>query len=223
MRLLLVEDDHRVARFIKKGLEAERYQVSIATNGQEGIDMGLTEMHDLILLDVVLPIKGGIDVCRELRGQGIKTPILMLTAKDSIDDKVEGFGAGADDYLTKPFAFEELVARVQALLRRPQELDIDPVLQVADLTLDRNTHEVRRAGEPISLTHTEFQLLTYFMQRPGRVLSRPMIEERVWDHHHDHSTNVVDVYVRRLRTKIDQGSGQELIQTVRGVGYVLKA
>jgi DNA-binding response OmpR family regulator len=216
MRLLLIEDDRRVARFIRKGLEAERYRIEVAFDGQRGIDMGLTESYDLILLDVILPIKTGIDVCRELRKEGVKTPILMLTAKDTLEDKVAGLGIGADDYLTKPFAFEELVARIQALLRRHGEPDLTPTLEAADLVLDKNTHEVRRAGKPIELTPTEFALLEYFMRR------RTVIQEQVWDYHHDPSSNVVDVYIRRLRQKIDRGFERQLIHTIRGVGYTLK-
>ncbi|MFQ5931344.1 MAG: response regulator transcription factor [Nitrospiraceae bacterium] len=222
MRLLLVEDDRRVGQFIKKGLEAERYSVDVAADGEQGVEMGLSEPYDLIILDLILPVRSGIGVCRELRKEGIKSPILMLTARDSIEDKVTGFETGADDYLTKPFAFEELLARIQALLRRPAELELAPTLQVADLVLDKNTHEVRRAGKPIELTPTEFALLEYLMRRPNRVLSRTIIEEQVWSYHHDPSSNVVDVYVRRLRRKIDHGFEQQLIHTVRGAGYTIK-
>ena len=223
MRLLLIEDDRRVARFIQKGLEAERHRVELAATGPDGIEMGLTGVYDLILLDVILPGENGIEVCRRLRENQIKTPILMLTAKDSVEDKVTGLGVGADDYLTKPFAFEELLARIQALLRRPGELDISPILTVADLALDKNTHEVKRAGNVIELTATEFALLEYLMRRPNRVLSRTLIEEQVWDYHFDPSSNVVDVYIRRLRQKIDHGFPKPLIHTVRGAGYMLKS
>ena len=222
MRLLLIEDDSRVAKFIRKGLEAECYRVDVACDGQQGIEMGLTRIYDLILLDIILPIKNGLIVCRELREEGVKTPILMLTAKDSVEDKVIGLGMGADDYLTKPFAFEELVARIEALFRRPRELDLAPTLQVADLTLDKNTHEVARAGKLVQLTATEFTLLRYLMRHPNRVLSRTMIEEQVWGYHYDPLTNVVDVYIRRLRQKIDRGFEQQLINTIRGAGYILK-
>lgn len=223
MRVLLIEDDTRVSTFIKKGLEAERHQVDIAADGETGAEQGLTGKYDLIILDLLLPGKDGIEVCRQLRGEGIKAPVLMLTAKDSVADKVTGLEAGADDYLTKPFAFEELVARIQALSRRGGDLDLAPVLEVADLALDRNSHEVSRAGRPITLTPTEFSLLEFFMQRPNRVLSRPMIEQHVWDYHHDPLTNVVDVYIRRLRQKMDHGFDRQLIHTLRGVGYMLKA
>lgn len=221
MRLLLIEDDSRVARFVQKGLEAERYQVEVAYDGQQGIYMGLTEIYDLILLDIILPVKNGIEVCRELREQGIQTPILMLTAKDAVEDRVAGLGVGADDYLTKPFAFEELVARVKALLRRPRALDLAPALRVANLVLDKNTHEVRRAGKLIQLTPTEFALLEYLMRYPDRVLSRAMIEEQIWGYDYGSLTNVVDVYIRRLRKKIDHGFQDQLIHTIRGIGYQL--
>ncbi len=222
MRVLLIEDDDRVSGFIKKGLEAERHQVELAADGVTGAEMGLNGKFDLIILDLLLPGKDGIEVCRQLRGEGIQVPVLMLPAKDSVEEKVTGLEAGADDYLTKPFAFEELVARIQALSRRGGELDLAPVLEVADVALDRNSHEVSRAGQPIQLTPTEFSLLEFFMQRPNRVLSRPMIEEHVWDYHHDPMTNVVDVYIRRLRQKMDQDFDSQLIHTMRGVGYMLK-
>ncbi|MFQ5804390.1 MAG: response regulator transcription factor, partial [Candidatus Methylomirabilales bacterium] len=180
MRLLLIEDDSRIARFIKRGLEAERYLVDVAVDGQQGIEMGQVGNYDLIILDIILPITNGIQLCQHLRSQRIQTPILMLTAKDSVDDKVEGFGAGADDYLTKPFAFEELLARIHALLRRRPHLDLAPTLQVVDLVLDKNTHEVKRGGTLIELTPKEFALLAYLMRHPNRVLSRTMIEEQVW-------------------------------------------
>jgi two-component system copper resistance phosphate regulon response regulator CusR len=221
MRLLLIEDDPRVSRFIKKGLEAERYRVDIAEDGEEGLHMGLTGHYDLVILDVVLPLRSGIDLCRELRLHEIKVPVLMLTAKDAVEDKVAGLEGGADDYLTKPFAFEELLARIHALLRRPGELALSPVLQIADLSLDMNTHKVTRAGRTIELTPTEYSLLEYLMRRANRVLSRTLIEEQVWSYHHDPSSNVVDVYIRRLRAKVDDGFERKLIHTKRGAGYLL--
>ncbi len=222
MRLLLVEDDSRVAKFIRKGLEAENYQVDVASDGELGVEMGVTDVHAVILLDVMLPRKSGVEVCRTLREQGVKTPILMLTAKDTLQDNLTGLGVGADEYLTKPFAFEELLARIQALLRRPRTLELAPTIQVADLALDKNTHKVHRAEVPIELTATEFALLEYLMRRPDRVLSRTLIQEQVWGYQHDPSSNVVDVYIRRLRNKIDREFNQQLIHTVRGAGYVLK-
>lgn len=221
MRILLVEDDRRVASFIEKGLKAERYSVDVAADGAAGLEMGRSGLYDLVILDVLLPLYSGIEVCGKLREAGVKSPILMLTARDSVEDKVTGLRAGADDYLTKPFAFEELLARIEALLRRPAELELSPTLRVADLVLDKNTHQVSRAGKAISLTPTEFNLLEYLMRRPGRVLSRTLIEEQVWSYHHDPSSNIVDVYIRRLRQKIDDGFGAKLLHTVRGAGYRL--
>lgn len=223
MRLLLVEDDSRVSCFIRKGLEAERYQVESAADGLRGIEMGLSGIYDLILMDIILPDENGIEACRRLREKGIRTPIMMITARDSVEEKVRGLEAGADDYLTKPFAFEELLARVRALLRRPEELELEPVYKVGDLSLDRSAHEVSRAGRPVDLTPTEFALLELLMRHPGRVLSRTIIEEQVWGYEHDPSTNVVDVYIRRLRQKIDDASDRPLIHTIRGVGYQLRA
>ncbi|MFQ5775541.1 MAG: response regulator transcription factor [Kiloniellaceae bacterium] len=223
MRLLLVEDDRRVSRFIKKGLEAERYSVDIATDGMQAIEMGLAGPYDVIVLDILLPVESGLDVCRRLREGGVQSPILILTAKDSVEDKVTGLGAGADDYLTKPFAFEELLARIRALLRRPRDVDLAPALQAADLVIDKNTHEVTRSGKLIELTAKEFALLEYLMSHPNRVLSRTVIEEHVWGYWHDPMTNVVDVYIRRLRQKVDHGFERQLIHTVRGAGYMLKA
>ena len=184
--------------------------------------MGSTDVYGAILLDVILPKQNGVEVCRILREQGIKTPILMLTAKDTLEDKVSGLGVGADDYLTKPFAFEELLARIQALLRRPRTLELAPTIRVADLVLDKNTRRVDRADVAIELTATEFALLEYLMRRSDRVLSRTLIQEQVWGYQHDPSSNVVDVYIRRLRNKIDRDFSRQLIHTVRGVGYVLK-
>ena len=223
MRLLLIEDDFRVSRFIRKGLEAERYRVDVTADGGEGIEMGLTGSYNLILLDIVLPTEDGFEVCRRLREAGIMIPILMLTARTSVEDRVQGLRFGADDYLTKPFAFEELVARIEALLRRAPEIALAPTLEAGDLVLDKNTHVASRAGRPIDLTPTEFALLEYLLRHPNRVLSRTMIEQEVWDYNHDPLTNVVDVYIGRLRQKVDNGFERSLIHTVRGIGYVLKA
>jgi DNA-binding response OmpR family regulator len=223
MRILLVEDDARIARFVKRGLEAERHQVEVAVDGEEGLEMARLSPFDIILLDIVLPKGNGVQVCRQLRAQRIQTPILMLTARDSVGDRVLGLQSGADDYLTKPFAFAELVARIQALTRRPADLDPTPVLQVADLILDTNTHEVWRAGTRIELTPREFSLLGFLMRQPGRVHSRTALEEQVWGYQHDPLTNVVDVYIRHLRQKVDAGPCPRLIHTVRGVGYMLRA
>jgi DNA-binding response OmpR family regulator len=184
--------------------------------------MGLDRLHDVIVLDVMLPGKPGFQVLRELRQAKVTTPVLLLTARDAVEDKVQGLDAGADDYLTKPFAFAELLARVRALLRRGRAAQ-PPMLQVADLTLDPATRTAKRGGEAIPLTNREFALLEYFLRNPGRVLTRTMIAEHVWDYSFDAGTNVIDVYVNYLRKKIDAGREPKLIHTVRGVGYVLRA
>ena len=222
MRLLVVEDEARIARFIQRGLEEEHHAVDVATDGDEAVLLAMTNEYDVILLDILLPRKNGLAVCRELRERHIITPILMLTAKDSVADKVAGLTVGADDYLTKPFAFDELLARVHALARR-QALDRTPLLQVDDLTLDPLTHDVTRAGQPIELTNKEYALLAALMRRPGQVLTRTQIAEQIWDLTFDNESNVIDVYIRYLRKKIDEGHARPLIHTVRGVGYTLKA
>ena len=222
MRILVVEDDRKVASFIRKGLTEEGYAADVASDGETGLAMGLDRLHDVIVLDVMLPRKPGFQVVRELRQAKVTTPVLLLTARDAVEDKVQGLDAGADDYLTKPFAFAELLARIRALLRRGTTARA-PVLQIADLTLDPAVRTVTRGGEAISLTNREFALLEYLMRNTGRVLSRTMIAEHVWDYSFDSGTNVIDVYVNYLRKKIDAGRERKLIHTVRGVGYVLKA
>ena len=221
MRLLVVEHEKKVASFIKQGLEEESYAVDVASDGEEGLGMALDRVHDLIILDILLPKMDGLRILQELRREKVTTPVLLLTVRATIEDKVLGLDAGADDYLTKPFAFEELLARVRALLRRRAEAE-PPVLQVADLTLDPARHVVARGGEKVELTPREFALLAYFMRNPGRVLTRTTISEHVWDYNFDTMTNVIDVYVNYLRKKIDAGREPKLIHTVRGVGYVLK-
>jgi heavy metal response regulator len=221
MRLLVVEDEKKVASFIKKGLEEEGYAVDLASDGDEGLWMALEEVYDLILLDINLPGRDGLSVLQELRKKEVKTPVLLLTVRATIEDKVLGLDTGADDYLTKPFAFQELLARVRALLRRRVEAE-PPLLQVADLTLDPARRVVFRGHEKIDLTTKEFALLDYFMRNAGRVLTRTMIAEHVWDYDFDPMTNVIDVYVNYLRNKIDAGREPKLIRTVRGVGYVLQ-
>jgi len=218
MNLLLVDDDERIVRFVKRGLEAEGYQIDVARDGEEGLEYGRSNYH-LIILDLLLPGKNGTEVCHLLRRKGISTPILMLTAKDTLQDKIEGLQTGADDYLTKPFAFEELLARVQALLRRGTYQEVPSAFQIQDLYLNKETHEVTRAGQPLSLTSKEFALLEYLMSHPDRPLSRTMILEQIWGYHHDTLTNVVDVYIRYLRNKVDKGFPHKLIHTVRNVGY----
>jgi heavy metal response regulator len=222
MRILVVEDEKKVASFIKKGLEEEGYAVDIAADGEDGLDMALTRVHDLIILDIRLPRMDGLHVLQALRQDGVTAPVLLLTVRATIEDKVLGLDAGADDYLTKPFAFQELVARVRALLRRRTEAE-PTVLRIGDLTLDPARRTVARGGEKIDLTPREFALLDYFMRNPGRVLTRTMITEHVWDYSFDTSTNVIDVYVNYLRRKIDAGREPKLLHTVRGVGYMLKA
>jgi heavy metal response regulator len=222
MRLLVVEDEKKVAGFIKKGFEEEGYAVDHAADGETGLKRGLEKAHDLIILDVNLPRKDGLSILRELRDKGISTPILLLTVRAAIEDKVVGLDTGADDYLAKPFAFEELLARVRALLRRKAETE-PPLLRMDDLTLDPSRRLVWRGEEKIDLTTKEFALLDYFMRNSGRVLTRTMIAERVWGHDFDSTTNVIDVYVNYLRKKIDSGRENKLIHTIRGVGYVLKS
>ncbi len=222
MRLLLVEDEKKVAGFVKKGLEEEGYAVDLAADGKTGLELALDRVHDLIILDIQLPKMDGLSVLSALRREKVAIPVLLLTVRATIEDKVLGLDAGADDYLTKPFAFQELVARVRALLRRHTEAK-HPLLRIADVTLDPARRIVYRGDQKIDLTTREFALLDYFMRNPGRVLTRTMIAEHVWDYDFDSETNVIDVYVNYLRTKIDSGRERKLIQTVRGVGYMLKA
>ena len=221
MRILVVEDDRKVARFLQKGLREERYAVDICADGETGAHWTQVNEYDVIILDVMLPGKDGIEVCHEVRRRGITTPIIMLTARDALDDRVKGLDAGADDYLAKPFAFEELLARVRALLRRGQKYKTAG-LKVADLEMDPVTRRVSRGGREIVLTGKEYALLEYFMRNPGRVLSETVIAEHVWDMDFDPATNVISVYVHHLRQKIDKGSPLKLIHTVRGVGYLMK-
>ena len=221
MRLLVIEDQDKVSGFIQKGLEEEGYAVDIARDGREGLSMALDRVHDLIILDIQLPKIDGLQILRELRDQGVATPVLLLTVRATIEDKVLGLDSGADDYLPKPFAFQELVARIRALLRRRP--DTEPALiKIADLTLDPARRMVMRGDRRIDLSPREFSLLNYFMRNPERVLTRTMITEHVWDYDFDSDTNVIDVYVNYLRKKIDTGRNNKLIQTVRGVGYMMK-
>ncbi len=221
MRILVVEDEEKVASFIRKGLEEERYAVDVALDGEEGLELALINPYDLVILDLMLPKLDGFRVLEKLREEEVSTPVLVLTAKDNLSDKVRGLDVGADDYLTKPFAFAELLARVRALLRRgkPQR---SPVLKVADLALDPAARRVTRAGQTIELTAKEYALLEYFMRHAGQVLTRTMISEHVWDQSFDSYTNVIDVYVNYLRKKVDQGFEPKLIHTIRGVGYTLR-
>ena len=220
MRLLLIEDEKKVADFIARGLRAERFAVDVAYDGNTGWEMASGMDYDLIVLDLMLPGINGTEIVRRLRRRGGSAAVLILTARDATGDKVENFEAGADDYLTKPFAFAELLVRVKALLRRPAPTR-NPVLRLADLEVDRLTQQVRRAGKRIDLTSKEYSLLEYLAAHAGRVLSRTMIIEHVWDESFEGLTNIVDVYVRHLRTKVDEAHERKLIRTVRGVGYCL--
>ncbi len=222
MRILVVEDEKKVASFIRQGLGEEGYAVDVATDGEEGLAMAMDQVHDLIILDIGLPKMDGLQVLQELRRRKVATPVLLLTVRATIEDKVLGLDSGADDYLSKPFAFQELVARVRALLRRRTEGG-PAVLQFSDLALDPTRHTVLRGGKKVDLTAKEFSLLDYFMRNPGRVLTRTMIVEHVWDYDFDTGTNVVDVYVNYLRKKIDSDREIKLIHTIRGIGYVMKA
>ena len=221
MRILVVEDEKKVASFLKKGLEEERYTVDCAFDGEEALFMADANEYDLVILDIMLPKVDGLEVLKQVRGKGATLPVLMLTAKDSIEDVVKGLDRGCDDYLTKPFAFAELLARVRALLRRKGR---EPAgeLRVADLVLDPVTHAVSRGGKKLDLTAKEYALLEYLMRHADRVVTRTMISEHVWDYHFDPMTNVIDVYVNHLRGKIDVDSSQKLIHTIRGVGYILR-
>jgi heavy metal response regulator len=221
MRILVVEDEKKVASFLKKGLEEEYYAVDCAYDGEEALFMVEASDYDLVLLDIMLPKINGLEVLKGVRQRGLTIPVLMLTAKDSVEDVVKGLDAGGDDYLTKPFAFAELLARVRALLRR-KERGPAGELRVANLVLDPATHMVRRGGQEIDLTAKEYALLEYLMRHVNRVVTRTMISEHVWDYHFDPMTNVIDVYVNHLRRKIDLDSSQRLIHTVRGVGYMLQ-
>jgi two-component system, OmpR family, response regulator len=222
VKILVVEDDRTVGQYVKRGLEEQRYQADLVDDGMEGLRLASGGRYDIIVLDLRLPGMNGFEMLRTLRDRGNTTPVLVLTAQDSVDFKVQALRAGADDYVTKPFAFEELLARVEALGRRPKEIR-DPVLRVGDLELDIATREVRRAGETIELTPKEYTVLEYLMRHAGRVMSRTLITEYAWDYHFDPGTNIVDVVINRLRKKVDSGHQQKLVHTVRGVGYVVRA
>lgn len=222
MRVLVVEDERRLAGIIKRGLLEEGYSVDTAYDGEEAQYMAEVTPYDLMVLDIMLPKKDGIAVCQELRIKKVNAPILMLTAKDSVEDRIRGLDSGADDYLVKPFAFNELLARVRALLRR-EALSKTPELQVGDLVMNTLTREVWRGQRKIELTTKEYSILEHFMRRPNMVITRAMLEENAWDYESNSMSNVIDVYIRRLRSKIDEGGKDSLIQTVRGAGYRLRA
>jgi DNA-binding response OmpR family regulator len=222
MRILVVEDEAKVASFIRRALEEESYAVDVCADGARGLDLARAGCYDLVILDLMLPGMPGLEVLKALRKEQVAAPVLILTARSELDQKVKGLDAGADDYLTKPFAIEELLARVRVLLRRGSG-EAAGVLQVDDLVLNPATREVTRGGKRIELTAKEYALLEYLMRNAGRVLTRPMIAEHVWNQDFDTFTNVIDVYVNYLRNKIDRGQERKLLQTVRGSGYTLKA
>jgi heavy metal response regulator len=220
MHALIVEDEERIAAFLERGLREEGFAVDVVHNGDDALDWALAAEYDVIVLDVLLPGRNGFSVCREMRSRGVTAPVLMLTARDAVDDRVEGLDSGADDYLVKPFAFKELLARLRALLRRQGD-SRSTELRVGDLMLDTVTHRARRGARRIELSPKEYSLLEYLMHNPGRALSRTQIGEHVWGLDFYSESNVVDVYIRYLRRKIDQNEERRLIQTVRGVGYLI--
>jgi len=222
MKVLVVEDDRTVGQFVKRGLEEQLNQVDLVDDGIVALQRASLSEYDVLVLDLRLPGLSGIEVLRTLRDRGDTTPVLVLTAQDAVDSKVQALRTGADDYVTKPFAFEELLARVEALSRRPKGIS-SPKLQVVDLEIDTSLHEVRRNGVLIDLTPKEYSVLEYLVRNNGRVMTRTLITEYAWDYHFDPGTNVVDVVINRLRKKVDQEFEPKLIHTVRGVGYVLKA
>ncbi len=221
MRILVIEDEKKIADFIKRGLKEEGYAVDAAYDGQEGFFLAKTNEYDLILLDLMLPKMDGLTLCKKLKSEGKLAPVIMITAKDTVADKVTGLDSGADDYLTKPFAFEELLARIRAILRK-KDAAVANKLQVEGLSLDLMTHKVTRAGKEIELTAKEYSLLEFLMRNAGSVVTRTMISEHVWDLDFDTFTNVIDVYINYLRKKIDEPYEKKLIKTVRGRGYIIK-
>jgi DNA-binding response OmpR family regulator len=222
MKILVIEDDRTVGQYVKRGLEEHGFHADLVDDGLEALRLASGGNYELLVLDLRLPGMTGLEVLRTLRDRGFTMPILVLTAQDALDFKVTALRSGADDYVTKPFAFEELLARVEALGRRPPQLQ-SPVLRVADLELDTATREVRRAGEPVELTPKEYAVLEYLMRHSPRVMSRTLITEYAWDYHFDPGTNIVDVVINRIRKKVDSGRRARLVHTVRGVGYVVRA
>jgi DNA-binding response OmpR family regulator len=223
MRVLVVEDERKIAAYVKRGLEEQGYAVDAAYTGQEALDWADVVEFDLIVLDILLPQLDGVEVCRELRRRGVRTPILMVTARDAIDDRVAGLDAGADDYLVKPFAMRELLARLRALSRRAADAPRSTLLRIADLELDTVTHRAQRSGQTIDLTAKEYAVLECLMRHPDGVLTRTLIAEHVWNYDVFNQSNVVDVYIRNLRRKLDDPFERKLIQTVRGAGYRISA
>jgi len=221
MRILLVEDDANLAQFVRKGLKEENYAVDVASDGEEGLALALTNPYDLLILDIMLPKLDGLTLCHRVRAKGLTTPVLLLTARNTVETKVSGFDTGADQFLPKPFAFVELLAQIRALLRRGSQQQLVQ-LQAADLTLDPATRRVWRAGQEISLTNKEYSLLEFLLRHKNRVLTRTVIIEHVWDISYDPMTNIVDAHIRALRAKIDRDFSPPLIATVRGAGYMLE-
>lgn len=222
MRILLVEDDQKIASFIIKGLKAEGFAVDHAADGENGLHLALTEPYDAAIIDIMLPRLDGLELIENMRGEKLKTPVIILSAKGEVDDRVKGLQTGADDYLAKPFAFSELLARLQALIRRSSNISEPTKLEVADISMNLISREVVRAGHKIELQPLEFSLLEYLLRNAGRVVSKTMIMEHVWDYYFDPQTNVVESRIYKLREKIDKGFPTKMIHTVRGVGYVLK-
>jgi len=220
MRILVVEDEHKINRSVCQALREEAYAVDSAADGEQGEELALINEYDLIILDLMLPKRNGLVLCRGLRERGITTPILMLTAKDTVEDRVLGLDSGADDYLIKPFYMDELLARARALLRRETGVK-STTLQLADLVMDTSSHRVTRAGNAVDLTSKEYAMLEYFMRNPDQVLTRTIISEHVWDEAFDSLSNIIDVYIRRLRRKVDEGYQPRLLHTIRGSGYLL--
>ncbi len=221
MKILVIEDDRTVGQYVQRGLTEARYSADLVADGREGLEQASGGKWDLIVLDLRLPGMAGLDVLRTLRDRGIATPVLVLTAQDSVEFKVDALRMGADDYVTKPFAMAELLARVEAISRRPKEL-APPTLQIADVRIDTGARMVTRGGTPVELTPKEYDVLVYLARHAGRVMSRTLITEYVWDYHFDPGTNIVDVVINRLRKKLDHGREPKLIHTIRGVGYVLR-
>lgn len=221
MRILVVEDEPRIVEFVKRGLEQEGFQVDVAADGKIGLSYALSYAYDVIVLDIMLPFMNGFEICAEIRNRGMDTPVIMLTARDAVADRVEGLNTGADDYLTKPFAFEELIARIKAVSRRKRVAITANFVRVGDLEIDLDRHKVTRSGQDIELTPKEFKLLEYLAINKDKVLSRTKIMENVWGFDFDAETNVVDVYIRYLRQKLDNGFETKLIKTIRGFGYMV--
>jgi two-component system OmpR family response regulator len=222
MRVLVIEDDRETAQFLQRSLKESGHAADVAGDGDTGLAMARDGKYDVLVVDRMLPRRDGLSIVQTLRGEGARTPVLILSALSGVDDRVTGLRAGGDDYLTKPYAYTELLARIEALARRPAPEELVTRYQVADLSLDRLSHKVTRDGEPILLQPREFRLLEYLMKHAGRVVTRTMLLENVWDYHFDPQTNVIDVHISRLRAKIDKGFGKPLLHTVRGAGYMIR-